>query len=172
MQCVASYPTPMEHAALGGIEALAKRFGLPVGYSDHTMELTTGALAVACGACVLEKHFTFNPDLEGSDHATSLDPISFTHYVQLAKDAAQMIGPLRKTVLPIEQDVRQASRQSLCAARDLKAGQVIGAEDIVIKRPGTGIAAAQWKQVMGRTLARDVAANDLINPADLAPDQS
>jgi len=171
MQCVSSYPTPNQDAALGGIKVLADHFGLPVGYSDHTTELTTGALAVACGACVLEKHFTFNRDWEGPDHAMSLDPVNFTHYAQLARDAAQMIGPLQKKVLRIEQDVRQVSRQSLCAARDLKAGQVLTADDLVIKRPGTGIPAAQWQQVVGKTLARDVAVNDLFDPADLAHDQ-
>jgi N,N'-diacetyllegionaminate synthase len=168
MQCVSSYPTPEADAALGGIKVLADRFGLPVGYSDHTMEITTGAMAVAAGACVLEKHFTFNRDSDGPDHFLSLDPVHFTHYSHMARQSAMMVGPLEKKPLEIEADVRRLSRQSLCAARDLKAGQVLTADDITIKRPGTGVPAAQLNKVIGQTLACDVAVNDLINLADLA----
>ena len=168
MQCVSCYPTPDPKAALGGVAALRERFELPVGYSDHTAEVVTGALAVAAGACVLEKHFTYNRGATGPDHAASLDGVLFTHYVDLARKAAQMVGPLRKSVLDVEADVHKVSRQSLCAARDLPVGHPLAPGDLVIKRPGLGIPAARMSEVMGRRLARAVPADHLIRESDLA----
>src|SRR5690606_32292886 len=81
LQCVSSYPTPDAAASLGGIAALRGRFGLPVGYSDHTTRDDTGAFAVAAGAAVIEKHLTYDPRAKGPDHAASLDPDQFARYV-------------------------------------------------------------------------------------------
>lgn len=168
MQCVSSYPTPAEDAALGAIAVLARRFNLPVGYSDHTTDLMTGALAVTAGACVIEKHLTYNPAAPGPDHAASFDEANFTHYVQLIRRAAAMHGPAQKDSRPVEADVRNVSRQSICAKRDLPAGRLLRREDLTIKRPGTGIPAAQLDQTIGRQLRRAVKANDLLVPDDLA----
>ncbi|MEX0744544.1 MAG: N-acetylneuraminate synthase family protein [Phycisphaeraceae bacterium] len=168
IQCVSSYPTPAEAAALGGIAALADRFGLPVGYSDHTQSMLTGALAVAGGAVVLEKHLTHDRTAKGPDHATSLEPDALAEYVAQARLATAMLGPRAKTLLPIERDVQQVSRQSLCATRDLPAGHVLSRDDLTIKRPGTGLPAAQLDQTLGKRLARAVQDNDLLQLDDLA----
>ncbi|MFA9478615.1 N-acetylneuraminate synthase family protein [Phycisphaerales bacterium AB-hyl4] len=169
MQCVSSYPTPTDAAALGGIAALATQFGdIPVGYSDHTPDTHTGALAVASGAVVLEKHVTYDRAAVGPDHAVSLEPDTFAEYVRLARQAATMTGPRCKAVLSIENDVRQVSRQSLCATRDLPADHVLTREDLTIKRPGTGLPAAVLMETIGRRLARPVRANDLLLADDLA----
>ena len=166
LQCVSSYPTPEPDTALGGIRALIARFGLPVGYSDHTAALDTGALAVAASACLLEKHLTYDPAAPGPDHAASLSPDDFTRYVALARRAAVMLGPIAKHRLPVEDDVAKVSRQSLAAAHDLPAGHVIEAGDVTPKRPGTGIPAAT--DLLGRTLAKSVKANHLLEWDDLA----
>lgn len=168
LQCVSSYPTPLEQAALGGIAAMAERFGLPVGYSDHTTEAITGALAVAAGACVIEKHITYDRSAKGPDHSASFDPAMFAEYVAGIRRAATMLGPRIKTIQPVEADVRSVSRQSLCAARDLKAGQRIRRVDLTVKRPGTGIPAANLKLVIGKTVTRDIASNDLLMLGDVA----
>lgn len=167
MHCVSSYPTPMEAATLGAIRAIMERYGLPVGYSDHTTEMHSGALAVAAGACVLEKHITLTRDAEGPDHASSLEPIPFTHYADLAREAAGAVGSLRKAVHPIEADVRSVSRQSLCLTRDLPAGHVLQAQDLTVKRPGTGIPAAQLTSTLGKSIRRAVRGNDLLQASDL-----
>ncbi len=169
LQCVSSYPTPDDDAALGGIAALRERFGLPTGYSDHTTGLDTGALAVAAGAVILEKHLTHDPTAPGPDHAASLGPDDFAAYTRAARRAAAMLGPIAKRVLPVEADVWKVSRQSLCATRDLPAGHALAAADLTVKRPGTGLPAQAWTRVLGRRLARPVRANDLLQPADLAP---
>jgi sialic acid synthase SpsE len=167
LQCVSSYPTPVKDASLGGISVMADRYGLPVGYSDHTTEVITGALAVMAGACVLEKHFTYNCDAEGPDHAASLDPVTFTHYVDLARRATIMQGPLEKRVRAVEQDVRETSRQSVCATRDLSDGHVLSDDDLTVKRPGGGIPAAELPDTIGKTLNKDISANSLICHDDI-----
>lgn len=170
LQCVSAYPTPDHAAALGGIAALRNRFpGVRVGYSDHTADEDTGALAVAAGACLLEKHLTHDPAAPGPDHAVSLDPAALGRYIAAAHRAAVRLGPLAKACQPVESDVRAVSRQSLCAARDLPAGHRLVAGDLVVKRPGTGVPAAAYRTTLGRTLNRSVAQNRLLHPEDLAP---
>jgi sialic acid synthase SpsE len=168
MQCVSSYPAAAEDAGLGALPVLAKRYGLPVGYSDHTTEPLAGALAVAAGACVIEKHLTYDRAAAGPDHAASFEPDEFARYVKLIRHAAAMHGPLAKGFRDAEADVRRVSRQSVCFRRDLPQGHVITRGDLTVKRPGTGIPAAQLEQVLGRQLARAVSANNLATDEDLA----
>lgn len=169
LQCVSAYPTPDDAAALGGIAALRARYPrLRIGYSDHTADEDTGALAVAAGACLLEKHLTHDPAAPGPDHGVSLNPEALGRYVAAARRAAVRIGPVAKACQPVERDVRAASRQSLCAARDLPAGHRLAAGDLVVKRPGTGVPASAYRATLGRTLGRDVAADHLLRPEDLA----
>lgn len=168
LQCVSSYPTPPHAASLGGMAAMADAFELPVGYSDHTSDPSMGALAVAAGAVVIEKHLTHDPTASGPDHAASLGPAAFAEYVGRIRDALAAIGPRAKRVLPIESDVRRVSRQSLCATRDLPAGHRLTAADLTFKRPGSGIAASQLDATIGRTLKRDVVSNDLLTPEHFA----
>ena len=172
LQCVSAYPTPDPQAALHGISVLRQRFGVAVGYSDHTAALDTGALAVAAGACLLEKHLTHDRRAPGPDHAASVEPDGLQRYVAAARRAAQMLGPRAKACTPAERDVRDVSRQSVCTVRALPAGHVLTAEDLTVKRPGTGLPAADLDRLPGRTLAAPVDADqplleEQLRPADL-----
>jgi len=101
---------------------------------------------------------THDKAASGPDHAASITAEELRHYIRRAREAAAMLGPASKRVLPIEADVAKVSRQSLCLTRD----------DLTIKRPGTGLPAARLSATRGRRLARDVHANDLLRPDDLA----
>ncbi|WP_428939215.1 N-acetylneuraminate synthase family protein [Fontivita pretiosa] len=149
MHCVSSYPTPAYQAHLCWINELGK-FQCPVGYSDHTTELLAGALAVSAGACVIEKHLTYDRRAKGPDHSASADPVEFAEYVRLIRMAEAMRGAGSKHVLPIERDVRTVSRQSLVLARDVQPGQVLKISDLTVQRPGTGIAPADIAAAAGR----------------------
>jgi sialic acid synthase SpsE len=167
LQCVSSYPTADGDASLAGIGELAAWTGRVVGYSDHTTGVDSGALAVAAGASILEKHLTFDRAAPGPDHAASLDGAQFAEYVRLVRRAHAMLGS-GKRVLDVESDVRSVSRQSLVLARAMRKGERIAAADIVIKRPGTGIAPHRIAEVVGRTLVRDRDADRVLCEGDLA----
>ncbi|MBY0311010.1 MAG: N-acetylneuraminate synthase family protein [Phycisphaerales bacterium] len=171
MQCVSSYPTPIEHAELPGIAALAEVFAGPVGYSDHTFELDTGAHAVSTGAVLLEKHLTYSRSAVGPDHAASLEPEQFAEYVRRARAAAQKTrtrppAPLKR-VLDIERDVRTVSRQSLVLTRALPAGHVLTHADLTCKRPGTGLPPSHLDRALGARLRTAKSTDDLLTADDL-----
>lgn len=163
LHCVSSYPVEPADAQIDWIGWLAK-FGVPVGYSDHTTDLITGALATAAGACVVEKHITYDTTAAGPDHSASFGPKQFVEYVRLIRLAEQMRGdggPRR--VLTCEADVRDVSRQSLVAVRDIAVGETIEPTMLTSQRPGTGISAERIAEVVGRHAARAVAAGEMLS---------
>lgn len=168
LQCVSSYPTPIERAHFGGITAL--RGALPemaIGYSDHTTETYAAALAVTAGACLLEKHLTLDRARRGPDHAASMEPRTLAEYVSCARQAFASRGAFAKAPQDIELECRAQTRQSVVALRDLPAGTVLTRDVLTVKRPGTGIPARDLATVVGRTLARRVQANHVLRQEDL-----
>lgn len=170
MQCVSCYPTEAERAELGGIGAIRSETGLVTGYSDHTPSVEMGAEAVRAGARLLEKHFTYDRSARGPDHAASLEPATFARYAQLVRavrEGQHGGGTGDKRVLEIERDVRTVSRQSIVAARTLRAGERLERGDVTFKRPGTGIAPFRVEEVMGRVMARDVECDVPVREEDI-----
>ena len=190
LQCVSCYPTPADSSALGGIKAINRVFNGPVGYSDHTQEIQTGWMAVACGATLLEKHLTYDTKASGPDHAASLEPDAFRDYCTQAKlrqakpsnveqytpgapvaapvdFAMKYVPKIEKVVLPIEEDVRVVSRQSLTNVRDMPAGYVLKSTDLTIKRPGTGIEPWRMAEMVGRVMRCQVQADRPLREDDL-----
>ncbi|MCC6241114.1 MAG: N-acetylneuraminate synthase family protein [Phycisphaerales bacterium] len=170
LHCVSSYPVPAEQLHLGWIGQLSRQFDVPVGYSDHSTQVISGALAVAAGASVLERHLTYDCKASGPDHAASSDGPQFAQYVQLARQAAIMRGQGGKSVLAIERDVRSVSRQSLVIAHDLAEGQRLDEKHLTVQRPGTGIPAAAINLAVGRRVRCAVRSGmmlewDMLEPA-------
>lgn len=169
LQCVSSYPAP--DAALAGIRAVADITGAMVGYSDHTASVQTGAEAVAAGACILERHLTYDKAAPGPDHAASLEPDEFAQYTGLARMARHGINAQRykpdKRVLGCERDVREVSRQSIVSVRKIEAGEVIERADVTFKRPGTGFAPWQLDDVVGHMATLPIQADSPIQASDL-----
>jgi sialic acid synthase SpsE len=182
LQCVSSYPTPQEDAALEGIGAIAAELpDLPVGYSDHTSSEVMGATAVANGARILEKHFTYDRSAKGPDHSASLDFAAMKRYVANVRAAFEQ----RKNCTPLvaatsgdgraggkcvqdrERDVRTVSRQSIVSRRALPVGHRLSRDDITFKRPGTGVPPFAVEDVVGSSLVRAVGADMPIVWADL-----
>lgn len=162
LHCISSYPTPSDCANLRWIDELHRTCKVPVGFSDHTTELLAGALAVASGACLIEKHLTYDRTAQGPDHSASADPQQFADYVRQIRLADQLRGTAGKCVLAIEQDVRTVSRQSLVLVRNMKAGQMIAEQDLTVQRPGTGVPAVCCAEVIGRTLIGDLPAGTML----------
>jgi N-acetylneuraminate synthase/N,N'-diacetyllegionaminate synthase len=156
LHCVSSYPAPVATANVQAVATLAREFGLPTGYSDHTTGTAAACAAVALGACIVEKHFTLDRSLSGPDHAFSLDPVQLAAFVTQLRETASSLGDGIKQCLPVEQELRTLARRSLYAARDLRAGEVIAPDDVLAMRPVAGLAASRYPQLIGRTLTRDL----------------
>jgi sialic acid synthase SpsE len=161
LHCVSSYPTPVEQANLCWINELAS-IGAPVGYSDHTTEMLTGALSVTAGACIVEKHLTYDRMAQGPDHSASADPVQFASYVSMIRTAERLRGNGVKRVLESEQDVRQVSRQSLVLSRTLEPGMPITRDALIVQRPGTGIPPAQLRVTIGKQVRQTVQAGTIL----------
>jgi N,N'-diacetyllegionaminate synthase len=162
LHCISAYPTPNQDANLCWITELAARFQCPIGYSDHTTDLLAGPLAVAAGAQIIEKHLTYDRAAHGPDHSASFDPEQFRQYASLIRQADRLRGTPGRRVLPVEQDVRKVSRQSLVLRRALNPGDLLREDDLTIQRPGTGIPAADLPRVIGRKLTHPQPAGTLL----------
>ena len=162
LHCVSSYPVQLGDVHLAWISQLAEQFDLPVGYSDHASDERCGALARAAGACVIEKHLTYDRAASGPDHAASADPAMFRRYVRSIRDAELAMGVGEKRVLSIESDVRRVSRQSLVTTVALAKGTRLTIDLLSTQRPGTGISAANAERVVGRSASRDLPAGTLL----------
>jgi N-acetylneuraminate synthase/N,N'-diacetyllegionaminate synthase len=162
LHCLSAYPAPAGEVNLRAMDSLAARFGCPVGFSDHTLGIEVAVAAVARGAAIIEKHLTLDTSLPGPDHRASLDPGEFRAMVKAIRVVESALGDGVKRAMPSELDTRRVARKSLVAARALKAGERVGAGDLLSKRPGTGISPAELPRVVGLRLTRDVAVDEVI----------
>lgn len=139
LHCISSYPAPPDSINLRAMGTLAERFGLPVGYSDHTEGIAVAVAAVARGAVVIEKHVTLHGELPGPDHAASLDPDEFAALVHQIRTVEMALGRAEKAPNLTEVDVRAIARRGLVAARHLDPARKIRPGDLVALRPGEGL---------------------------------
>ncbi|MBN2926580.1 MAG: N-acetylneuraminate synthase family protein [Eubacterium sp.] len=158
--CVLSYPTDPKNANLRVIETLKKDFpDVRVGFSDHVAPdntMMTLATAYLLGAEVIEKHFTLDKTLPGNDHYHAGDPEDFKKAIANFKWIDMVLGSAEKTVLDCEIVPRREARRSLVLTRNMKAGEVIEKEDLMPKRPGTGISPEYVEIVVGRKVVKDL----------------
>lgn len=158
--CVLSYPTDPKNANLRVIETLKQVFpDVRIGFSDHVAPddtMMTLSTAYLLGAEVIEKHFTLDKKLPGNDHYHAGEPDDFKKAIDNFKLIDKILGSPEKTVLDCEIVPRREARRSLVLTRDMKAGEVIKAEDIMPKRPGTGIPPTYADIIIGRKITRDL----------------
>lgn len=160
LHCVLSYPTIPENANLRVIETLKKDFPhVRVGYSDHVAPddtMITLSTAYLLGAEVIEKHFTLDKTLVGNDHYHAGEPEDFRKAIENFKRIDMLLGSTEKTVLECEKIARREARRSLVLTRDMKAGEIITADDLMSKRPGTGISPEYIDIVLGKKVIRNL----------------
>jgi N,N'-diacetyllegionaminate synthase len=166
MHCTSTYPTPFEHVQIDCIPALQRTYGVPVGFSDHTLGSVMAFAAVALGANLFEKHFTLSRSLPGPDQQGSIEPGELTDVVKGIRAIERARGAT-KAIQPGEQDVRNMAHHSVVSVRDIPAGATIAPDDVWPKRPGTGIPARQLPEVIGRTTARRIPRDRLVAWDDL-----
>lgn len=156
LHCVSSYPADPAAVNIRAMQTMAEVFGLPVGYSDHTLGSTVAATAVALGACVVEKHFTLDKTLPGPDHAMSLEPAELRDFVAAIRTAESALGDGVKRPHPSELATQTVARRSLVSARRICAGEKLDDANVTLKRPASGIDPRLWEATRGRRAAQDI----------------
>ena len=164
LHCTSQYPAPVEDINLRAMDTLAAAFGLPVGLSDHSAGIVVAIAAVARGAVMIEKHLTLERGLPGPDHAASLEPPEFQAMVDGIRAVEAALGRPAKQPAPGELATRDVARKSLVAARPIAAGTRLSADDIAVKRPGTGLSPMAYWDLAGTVARRDYAAEEPLEP--------
>ena len=167
MHSVLAYPTEYRDANLAMIKDLVQNFPeYEIGYSDHTrpdsnmFALTT---AYNYGAEIIEKHFTLDKSLPGNDHNHSMDPEDVMVFKTNVGFLSQLSGMKNKQPLICESSAKRESRRSIVLTKDIKKGDIITADLITFKRPGTGISPARVDDVVGKTALVDISKDTLID---------
>jgi sialic acid synthase SpsE len=168
LHCTSMYPTPYEKVRLGGIADLAHAFpGIPIGLSDHSLNIWTCLGAVALGACILEKHFTVSRTWPGPDVPLSIEPRELADLIAGSNAIWQARGGF-KTILPEERSVIDFAYATVVSIKPIQKGEVFNLDNIWVKRPGTGsIKADRLQEVLGKVATRDLAADTHIQRVDI-----
>jgi len=162
LHCVSNYPADPADINLRAMGTMAAAFGVPIGYSDHTMGSEISIAAVAMGACVIEKHLTLDRTLSGPDHMASLEPEEFANMVLGIRNVESALGHGRKEPADSEASTTSVARKSLVAARDIPEGATLTEELVVAKRPGTGLPPAMLQYLIGRSTRSAIPKSTLI----------
>lgn len=162
LHCTTNYPCPLNEVNLRAMLSLKKELGLPVGYSDHTEGILVSAMAVAMGACVIEKHFTLDKNLPGPDHKASLNPEELQELVKAVRNVEKAMGGGVKKPAKSEEGSKKVIRKSIVANKDISQGAVITKEMLVIKRPGTGIEPKYLEKIIGRKAKKNIKRDSLL----------
>lgn len=156
------YPTPMEDVNLNAMVTIGNAFDIAYGYSDHTLGIEVDIAAVAMGACCIEKHFTLDKTMEGPDHKASLEPDELKAMVKAIRNTELALGSSVKKPSKSETPNIQIARKSIVAKTAIKKGEILGEDNLTVKRPGNGISPMRWDEIVGAITSKDYQADELI----------
>lgn len=168
LQCASAYPCPPERVGLNVLTEMRERYACAVGYSDHTLGYAAAAAAATLGAESIEKHFTFSRAMYGSDAVNSIEPAEFKIFSAMLREIRIMraskvdkndIGPYR--------EMKRIFEKSVVSARAIAEGAVLTEADLAFKKPGDGIPAARWREVLGKRVKRAIPADRKLAFEDL-----
>ena len=163
LHCTTEYPAPIDEINLRAMDTLGQAFGLKAGYSDHSEGIVIPIAAVARGAVLIEKHFTIDKSLEGPDHKASLEPDELAQMVEGIRRVNTALGSRVKKPTVSEVKNKEIARKSLVANQAIKAGESFNENNMVAKRPGSGLSPYYYWQYLGKTATKDYEAGDLIS---------
>ncbi len=162
LQCHTDYPTAMDKVNLRVMNTLRETFGVPVGLSDHSVGIEVPIAAVAMGATVIEKHFTLDRNMVGPDHKASIEPDELKAMVKAIRNIEIALGDGIKVCSDVERPNIIVARKSIVAKCNIKKGELLTEENITTKRPGNGVSAMKWFEVLGTKAIRDFEEDELI----------
>jgi len=156
LHCVSQYPTPLDECNLLAIKTLRNSFKCPVGYSDHTAGVEASLWAIATGACILEKHFTLDREMEGPDHKSSLEPAEMALLVANVRQVERSLGDGLKRVMPSESENKPIMQKSLAARADIQKGDFFTEDNVTVMRPAAGLHPLWLNRVIGKRAKVDI----------------
>ena len=160
LHCTTEYPAPFSEVNLRAMDTMSSAFGLPIGYSDHTVGIHIPIAAVARGASIIEKHFTVDSNLPGPDHKASLEPSELCEMVSAIRNVEKSLGDGIKRPTVTEAKNRVIARKSLVIERNLSAGENLA---LVCKRPGTGLSPFEYWRLANRKASRNYVADEILD---------
>lgn len=169
LHCILNYPTKYENSNLGMIIDMKKLFPYIIGYSDHTMPQYANKILITAwllGSQVIEKHYTWDKNLEGNDHYHSIDFNDLSSLINEFKFTKNIIGSIKKRYLPEEADSRKFARRSLVAQQSITKGMTISENMLIPKRPGIGIPPYMVDMIIGRIAKRDIYKDEILSLDD------
>ncbi len=163
LHCNTQYPTPMADVNLLAMNQLKEKFGVAIGYSDHTLGIEIPIAAVALGATIIEKHFTLDKTLPGPDHKASLEPTELSAMVTAIRNIEKAIsGSGIKEMTESESKNKAIARKSILAEKSIKKGEIFTENNITVKRPGAGLSPMLWDKVLGQVAKKDFEIDEYI----------
>ena len=156
------YPTPMGDVNLKAMQTIQDKFGIAVGYSDHTLGIEVDIAAVAMGATIIEKHFTLDKTMDGPDHKSSISPDELNAMVSSIRNIEKALGSSIKKPSKSEKPNIIMARKSIVASKSIKKGELFTEKNITTKRPGIGISPMEWDSIIDKVAKRDYQIDDLL----------
>ncbi|SHF38849.1 N-acetylneuraminate synthase [Bacteroides faecichinchillae] len=161
LHCTSNYPCPMDEVNLKAMNAL-RVFGCSVGYSDHTEGIEVPIAAVAMGAEIIEKHFTLDKMMDGPDHKASLDPIELKQMVCSIRNIEKALGDGIKKPNSSEKEISKTVQKTIVASCAIMRGEILGENNLTVKRTGKGLIPYNWDTIIGTTAIRDFSIDEPI----------
>ena len=163
LHCTTEYPATPDEVNLKAMITILEEFNTQVGYSDHTEGIDIAIAAVALGAKVIEKHLTLNRNFIGPDHQASIEPKQLKAMIDSIRKIEKALGDGIKAPTKSEREIKKLVRKSIVANKNIKKGEQFTVENLIVKRPGTGISPMLWDKVIGKLSNKNYFEDDLID---------
>lgn len=162
LHCISIYPPKYEDINLNNIVMLKKTFNCPIGFSDHSIGTAIPLASCVLGACIIEKHFTLDKNMDGWDHEISANPEELKIICMESGNIIKSLGSFERIISEDEKIKIPKFRRSLVVVKDLPAGTIINKEMLTAKRPGTGIRPDEIEYVIGRTTKHNLVVDEVL----------
>lgn len=167
-QCTTNYPTPYDEINLNVIDTYQKEFPNTIlGFSDHSLGIEASIGAAAKGVKVIEKHFTLDKSMEGPDHKASLNPEELNTWVTSIRNLERSLGSYKKIPTISELNIAKIAKKSIIISIDIKKGETLNENNMTTKRPGTGIPANEYYNLIGKRVNRDLPKDTILQWEDI-----
>jgi N-acetylneuraminate synthase/N,N'-diacetyllegionaminate synthase len=166
LHCNTEYPTPMGDVNLLAMQSIKDATDLVVGYSDHTLGIEIPIAAVALGAQVIEKHFTYDRNADGPDHKASLEPNELKMMVQTIRNIEMALGNKNKIISESEKKNISIARKSIHILEPIKKGEILELKKLVMLRPGDGISPMRLPEIIKKKAVRDLDSGHMLKIED------